>query len=98
MTLAVVFRELKAGRLKLEDRVQRERACLANGRGAVGRIRHVRAAEHLSHVHDLIQGTIVQSGNDACIILAEGIGGSEEAFVKEMNEYRGRSGSPSRLS
>jgi D-alanyl-D-alanine carboxypeptidase (penicillin-binding protein 5/6) len=38
-------------------------------------------------VSDLIQGAIVQSGNDACIILAEGISGSEEAFVKEMNKY-----------
>ena len=38
-------------------------------------------------VSDLIQGAAVQSGNDACIILAEGISGSEDAFVKEMNKY-----------
>ncbi len=38
-------------------------------------------------VADLIQGGIVQSGNDACIILAEGISGSEDAFAKEMNKY-----------
>ncbi|MGZ5917796.1 MAG: D-alanyl-D-alanine carboxypeptidase family protein, partial [Methyloceanibacter sp.] len=38
-------------------------------------------------VADLIQGITVQSGNDACIILAEGISGTEDAFVKEMNRY-----------
>ncbi|MFA7240638.1 MAG: D-alanyl-D-alanine carboxypeptidase family protein [Sulfuricellaceae bacterium] len=37
-------------------------------------------------VEDLIRGMIVQSGNDACIALAEGIDGSEEAFVQHMNE------------
>ena len=38
-------------------------------------------------VSDLIQGVTVQSGNDAAIILAEGIAGSEDAFAKEMTEY-----------
>lgn len=37
-------------------------------------------------VEDLIRGMIVQSGNDACIALAEGISGSEETFVQRMNE------------
>jgi D-alanyl-D-alanine carboxypeptidase (penicillin-binding protein 5/6) len=36
-------------------------------------------------VEDLIRGMIVQSGNDACIVLAEGIAGSEDAFVELMN-------------
>ena len=36
-------------------------------------------------VNDLIRGMIVQSGNDACITLAEGIAGSEEGFVRRMN-------------
>jgi D-alanyl-D-alanine carboxypeptidase (penicillin-binding protein 5/6) len=36
-------------------------------------------------VDDLIRGMIVQSGNDACITLAEGIAGSEEEFVRRMN-------------
>ena len=38
-------------------------------------------------ISDLIQGITVQSGNDAAIILAEGIGGREEAFAKQMTEY-----------
>jgi len=37
-------------------------------------------------VSDLLQGVIVQSGNDACIVLAEGLAGSEEAFVESMNK------------
>ncbi len=36
-------------------------------------------------VDDLIRGMIVDSGNDACLALAEGIAGSEEAFVRRMN-------------
>ena len=36
-------------------------------------------------VSDLIRGIIVQSGNDACIVAAENISGSEENFVYEMN-------------
>ncbi|MHC8509442.1 MAG: D-alanyl-D-alanine carboxypeptidase family protein [Rhodospirillales bacterium] len=36
-------------------------------------------------LEDLLRGVIVQSGNDACIVIAEGLSGSEEAFAKEMN-------------
>ncbi|PPR30465.1 MAG: D-alanyl-D-alanine carboxypeptidase DacC [Alphaproteobacteria bacterium MarineAlpha9_Bin2] len=35
---------------------------------------------------DLLRGIIVQSGNDACIVIAEGLSGSESSFVKEMNK------------
>lgn len=35
---------------------------------------------------DLLRGMIIQSGNDACIVLAEGLAGSEGAFVEKMNE------------
>jgi len=43
-------------------------------------------------VDELIRGMIVQSGNDACIALAEGISGSEEAFVQRMNQEAQRLG------
>ena len=39
-------------------------------------------------VEDLLKGIIVQSGNDACIVLAEGLSGSEENMVEEMNERK----------
>jgi D-alanyl-D-alanine carboxypeptidase (penicillin-binding protein 5/6) len=37
-------------------------------------------------VEDLLRGMIVQSGNDACVVLAEGLAGSESAFVENMND------------
>jgi D-alanyl-D-alanine carboxypeptidase (penicillin-binding protein 5/6) len=40
-------------------------------------------------IEDLLRGIIVQSGNDACIVVAEGLGGSEEAFAEQMTR-RGR--------
>lgn len=43
-------------------------------------------------VSDLIQGVIVQSGNDACVALAEGISGSVEAFVEDMNSVASQLG------
>ena len=36
-------------------------------------------------VEDLIKGIIVQSGNDACIVVAEGLAGTEDAFARQMN-------------
>lgn len=38
-------------------------------------------------IKDLLMGLIVQSGNDAAVVLAEGISGDEEAFAREMNRY-----------
>ena len=38
-------------------------------------------------IQDLLMGLIVQSGNDAAVVLAEGISGDEEAFAREMNRY-----------
>ncbi len=43
-------------------------------------------------VDDLLKGMIVQSGNDACVVLAEGIAGSEESFVVMMNDMARRLG------
>ena len=37
-------------------------------------------------VEDLIRGIIIQSGNDACIVVAEGLGGTVEGFVDMMNK------------
>jgi D-alanyl-D-alanine carboxypeptidase (penicillin-binding protein 5/6) len=43
-------------------------------------------------VGDLLNGVIIQSGNDACIVLAEGLAGTEEAFAEEMNAVAARLG------
>lgn len=87
MTLAVVFRELKAGRLKLEDEIKVSEHAWRTGGAPSGSSAMFAPLNAMIKVEDLIQGIAVQSGNDACIILAEGISGSEEAFATEMNKY-----------
>jgi len=82
MTVYVVFHELRAGRLRLEDEVTvSERAWRTPGSRMfieVGRKVPVEA---------LLKGVIVQSGNDASVALAEHIAGSEETFAQLMNRY-----------
>jgi D-alanyl-D-alanine carboxypeptidase (penicillin-binding protein 5/6) len=71
---------LKSGRLKLsQDLPVSERAWRMGGSKMFVQI------GTQVNVEDLIRGMIVQSGNDACIVLAEGIAGSEEQFVELMN-------------
>lgn len=87
MTLAVVFRELKAGRIKLEDEFKVSEHAWRTGGAPSGGSAMFAPLNAMISVDTLIQGAAVQSGNDACIILAEGVAGSEPAFVKMMNDY-----------
>ena len=87
MTLALVFRELKAGRLKLEDEFKVSEHAWRTGGAPSGGSAMFAPLNSLVTVNDLIQGVTVQSANDAAIILAEGIGGTEEAFAQQMTEY-----------
>jgi D-alanyl-D-alanine carboxypeptidase (penicillin-binding protein 5/6) len=87
MTLAVVFRELKAGRIKLEDQFKVSENAWRTGGAPSGSSAMFAPLNSMVSIEDLIQGITVQSGNDSCIILAEGISGSEDAFAKEMNKY-----------
>ncbi len=81
MTIAITFDRLKTGRLKMEDMLTvSEKAWRMQGSKMF-----VPIGQQVS-VSDLLHGIIVQSGNDACIVMAEGIAGSEEAFVEEMNK------------
>lgn len=80
MTAYIVYGALKAGKLRLTDTLPvSERAYRMGGSRMFCQI------GTSVKVEDLIRGMIVQSGNDACIVLAEGIAGSEEAFVVLMN-------------
>lgn len=82
MTAYAVFHALKAGKLKLTDPVTiSERAWRAEGSRT-----YVDVGTQVP-VEVLIQGMIVQSGNDATIALAERVGGSEETFAELMNGY-----------
>lgn len=87
MTAYLSFSALKQGSLKPDQVVTvSERAWKAQGsRMFIEPNRPVTVAE-------LLRGMIVQSGNDACIALAEAIAGSEEAFVQNMNREAQRMG------
>jgi len=87
MTLAIVFRELKAGRLKLDDEFKVSEHAWRTGGAPSGSSAMFAPLNSMVTVSDLIQGITVQSGNDAAIILAEGIAGSEEAFARLMTDY-----------
>ena len=81
MTAYVVFSMLKDGRAKLDQRLLvSERAWRLGGSKMF-----VPLGRHVS-IDDLLQGALVDSGNDACLVLAEGLAGSEAGFVKLMNE------------
>lgn len=87
MTLAVVFRELKAGRLKLDQEFPVSEHAWRTGGAPSGTSAMFAPIHSNVTIEQLIQGITVQSGNDACLILAEGIAGSEEKFVAMMNDY-----------
>ena len=85
MTMEVVFHELKAGKIDLATQYTvSEHAWRTGGAPSGGSTMFAKLKSSIS-VGDLIQGVIVQSANDGCIILAEGIAGSEEKFAEMMN-------------
>ena len=81
MTAYVVFDMLKKGKAKLTDQLPVSEAAWRTQ----GSKMFVPLGGRIS-IDDLLQGMIVQSGNDACVVLAEGLAGSQEAFVDLMNE------------
>lgn len=87
MTVAMIFRELKAGRLKLTDQVRISVNAWRTG-GAPSRTSAMFApVKSLVSVEDIIRGIIIQSGNDASIAVAEHISGTEKAFAKQMEKH-----------
>lgn len=80
MTLYLTFERLEQGKLKLSQRFVVSRHAAAQ----VPSNLELRPGETLS-VHDLILAIVTHSANDAAVVLAEGLGGSEPAFVKLMN-------------
>ncbi len=79
MTVYMVFERLKAERLSLDDKFVVSRKAWRKGGSKMFVMVNTRVA-----VKDLLRGIIIQSGNDACIVIAEGISGSEAAFAAEM--------------
>jgi D-alanyl-D-alanine carboxypeptidase (penicillin-binding protein 5/6) len=84
MTTEYVFNELKAGRIKLTDEyVVSENAWRKGGAPSHGSTMYAELHSHVS-VENLLRGMIIQSANDACIVLAEGLAGNESEFAAKM--------------
>ena len=81
MTLNMVFEALEAGRLSPDDEFRVSAQAFAMG----GSTMFLREGERVK-VRDLLRGVIVQSGNDASVVLAEGLAGAEDAFARIMTE------------
>ncbi len=77
MTVAVVFERLKNGQIKPTDEFYVSEKAWREKEGSSMWVR----VDTRINVMDLLRGVIVQSGNDACIVIAEGVSGSEEAFA-----------------
>jgi len=81
MTIYIIFEELAAGRLKLDSRFRVSERARAMG----GSRMFLELGSEVT-VEDLIRGIIILSGNDACVVVAEGLSGSEESFAERMTK------------
>jgi D-alanyl-D-alanine carboxypeptidase (penicillin-binding protein 5/6) len=87
MTAYVVFRQISKGALKLDDQIHiSKKAWRTEGS------RMFVEVNTQVPVKELMQGLIIQSGNDAAVALAEHVAGTEEAFAALMNEHARRLG------
>jgi len=81
MIVHMLFKYIKDGRVSMDDTFHVSEKAWRKG----GSKMFVEVNSNVS-VSDLLHGIIVQSGNDAAIVVAEGLGGSEEAFAEAMTE------------
>ncbi|MBQ3842714.1 MAG: D-alanyl-D-alanine carboxypeptidase [Ruminiclostridium sp.] len=80
MTLLIAAQEIDAGRLSFDDTA----VCSEHANSMDGSVIWLETGEEMS-VGDLAKSIVIASANDACVMLAEHIAGSEEAFVARMN-------------
>ena len=85
MVAEYVFRELKNGRLSMDDEFSVSEYAWRTGGASSGGSTMFAQLNSRIRLEDLLRGMLVQSGNDASIIIAEGIAGSELAFADLMN-------------
>lgn len=84
MTLYMVFSRLKEGSLSLEDSFSVSENAWRKGGAKSGSSTMFLKPNSRVKVEDLLRGIVVQSGNDACIVIAEGLASSETAFAEQM--------------
>jgi len=81
MTIYIIFEELKAGRLKLDSKFRVSDRARSMG----GSRMFVELGSEIP-IDDLIKGIITLSGNDACVVVAEGLSGTEDNFAARMTK------------
>jgi D-alanyl-D-alanine carboxypeptidase (penicillin-binding protein 5/6) len=86
MTIYLLFESLKDGRVSLDDKFRVSENAWRKGGAKSGSSTMFLLPNSEVRVEDLIRGIIVQSGGDACIVVAENLAGSEEAFARRMTE------------
>jgi D-alanyl-D-alanine carboxypeptidase (penicillin-binding protein 5/6) len=86
MTAEVVFHAVQQGDVKLTDEYRVSEYAWRKGGAPAGGSTMFAAIHSKIPVDDLLHGAIIQSGNDACMVLAEGIAGSERAFAEIMTK------------
>jgi serine-type D-Ala-D-Ala carboxypeptidase (penicillin-binding protein 5/6) len=84
MTAYLVFDYLKKGRATMEDMLPVSQAAWEKHK--TGESNMFVALNSRVKIEDLVRGMIIQSGNDACVVLAEGLAGSQQAFIDQMND------------
>jgi serine-type D-Ala-D-Ala carboxypeptidase (penicillin-binding protein 5/6) len=90
MTVEVVFHALEEGKIKLTDEFRISEYAWRHGGAPSGTSTMFAAINSKVDVDDLLHGAIIQSGNDACIALAEGIAGNERVFANDYMTKRAR--------
>jgi D-alanyl-D-alanine carboxypeptidase (penicillin-binding protein 5/6) len=86
MTAEVVFRAIKQGDVKLTDEYHVSENAWRKGGAPAGGSTMFAVIHSRIPVDALLHGAIIQSGNDACMVLAEGIAGNERAFAEMMTK------------
>jgi D-alanyl-D-alanine carboxypeptidase (penicillin-binding protein 5/6) len=86
MTAEVVFHAIKQGDVKLTDEYRVSENAWRKGGAPAGGSTMFAAIHSKVPVDDLLHGAIIQSGNDACMVLAEGIAGNERTFAEMMTK------------
>lgn len=92
MTLEVLFQAMKQGKVKPEDEFLMSEYAWRTGGAPSGTSAMFVPINTKARVDELIQGIIVQSGNDASIAVAEALGGTEQGFAKMMEDEARRIG------
>jgi D-alanyl-D-alanine carboxypeptidase (penicillin-binding protein 5/6) len=90
MTAEVVFHAVKEGTVKLTDEYRISENAWRRGGAPSGTSTMFAALNSKVSVDDLLHGAVIQSGNDACIALAEGMAGNEKIFAADFMTPRAR--------